>query len=64
MSKFDELEYCPFCGKRRAHVKHSRQWGYFVSCECTAVGPGRNTVSGAINAWNTRPEPEQERLPL
>lgn len=58
----DRFEACPFCGKRDAVVKSSRNWGYFVSCKCTAVGPGRNTKDGAIAAWNTRVEPIQGRL--
>lgn len=58
------LDYCPFCGERRAHVKHSRMWGYFVACDCTAVGPGRATVAEAVDAWNERPEPKQGRLAL
>ena len=53
---------CPFCGRQDAVVKSSRNWGYFVSCSCTAVGPGRNTRQGAIEAWNNRAEPEQGRL--
>ena len=59
-----ELSACPFCGKRRAQVKHSPRWGYFVSCACTAVGPGRNTKDGAASAWNERVEPVQGRLEL
>ena len=58
----DRYEACPFCGKRDAQVKHSRNWGYFVSCSCTAVGPGRGSRQGAIDAWNNRPEPVQGRL--
>lgn len=61
----DGKEFCPFCGKYQARVKHSGRWGYFVACRCTAVGPSRPTVDGAIGAWNTRQEPEpdtQERL--
>lgn len=53
---------CPFCGRRKAEVKHSQRWGYFVSCACTAVGPGRATRIGAIEAWNHRSNPEQESL--
>ena len=57
-----EMSAYPFCGKSSQTVKFSGRWGYFVSCKCTAVGPGRNTKDGAIGAWNTRPEPEQGRL--
>ena len=57
-----ELDPCPFCGRQSAQVKHSPRWGYFVSRTCTAVGPGRNTRDGAIDAWNTRLEPIQGRL--
>ena len=55
---------CPFCGKRNAQVKHSGRWGYFVSCSCTAVGPGRGGRDGAVDAWNTRMKPEQAMLDL
>ena len=57
-----ELESCPFCGKQRAQVKHSPKWGYFVACQCTAVGPGKSSKKGAVDAWNTRIEPIQGRL--
>ena len=57
-----ERKACPFCGKDATEVKHSGNWGYFVRCKCTAVGPGRNTKEGAIEAWNTRVEPLQGRL--
>ena len=53
---------CPFCGKQDAQVKHSPRWGWFVSCSCTAVGPGRGSKEGAIEAWNERAEPVQGRL--
>ena len=59
-----ELLPCPFCGEQKAGVKHSGLWGYFVSCSCTAVGPGRTTRDAAIIAWNTRPEPKQGRLEI
>ncbi|VEH01097.1 restriction alleviation protein, Lar family [Slackia heliotrinireducens] len=59
-----ELKACPFCGKQTATVKHSRNWGYFVSCQCTAVGPGRATAQAAKDAWNKRTEPAQAVLPL
>ena len=55
---------CPFCGEQTAVVKHSIRWGYFVSCGCTAVGPGRDSRAGAIRAWNTRTEPAQGVLEL
>ena len=57
-----DLEACPFCGKRDAQIKHSSNWGWFVSCQCHAVGPSTGSKDGAIKAWNTRVEAEQGRL--
>ena len=45
---------CPFCGGRTQRVKSSGRWGWFVSCECAAVGPSADDKGGAIAAWNTR----------
>lgn len=53
---------CPFCGRQAAQIKHSPRWGWFVSCACTAVGPGKDSKEGAVKAWNTRVEPIQGRL--
>lgn len=61
MARID-YEACPFCGRRDAEVKHSPRWGYFVSCSCTAVGPGKASRDGAIEAWNHREAPIQGRL--
>lgn len=56
-------EACPFCGRRdMQEVAHSPRWGYFVRCTCHAVGPSMGSRQGAIDAWNTRPEPKQGRL--
>ncbi|MBR2683771.1 MAG: Lar family restriction alleviation protein [Atopobiaceae bacterium] len=58
---FDALKkHCPFCGERDYTVKFSGRWGYFVSCKYTAVGPSRRTREAAIEAWNTRREPEPD----
>ena len=54
-----ELKPCPFCGQQQAKVKHSSRWGWFVSCQCAAVGPSSESREAAIDAWNTRPEPAQ-----
>ena len=62
MARKAVYESCPFCGMQDAQVKHSSRWGWFVSCSCTAVGPGRGSKEGAIEAWNSRPEPMQGRL--
>ena len=58
----DTREACPFCGKRNNQVKHSGRWGWFVSCQCAAVGPSAGSKQGAIDAWNRRVEPEQPSL--
>lgn len=60
--KESKFEPCPFCGGTDVVMKHSGRWGYFVACNCTAVGPGRNTFSDALDAWNTRLRPRRERL--
>lgn len=59
-----ELKPCPFCGKTDARIKHSSRWGWFVSCQCAAVGPSSKDRKSAILSWNTRPEPIQGRLDL
>lgn len=57
-----DYEPCPFCGKRKAQVKQSRNWGWFVACQCNATGTPAGSKEGAIANWNRRPLPEQERL--
>ena len=56
------LSPCPFCGGEDQVVKHSNRWGWFVSCACTAVGPGKKSREMAILAWNARQEPKQTTL--
>lgn len=56
------LKPCPFCGRKAARVKHSGRWGWFVSCQCAAVGPSAESRDAAIEAWNKRVEPEQHML--
>lgn len=51
----EQLLPCPFCASTRQTVKHSGRWGWFVSCECAAVGPSCKTRALAIEAWNRRP---------
>lgn len=53
---------CPFCGGNRQVVKSSSRWGWFISCECAAVGPSALTREDAIRMWNTRKEPKQPTL--
>jgi Lar family restriction alleviation protein len=55
---------CPFCGGDNLKVKSSGRWGWFVSCECAAVGPSASSRESAIQKWNTRVEPMQGRLEL
>ena len=63
MSKPNIREACPFCGRVGAQeVAHSQMWGYFVRCACRAVGPSSGSYQGAVDGWNTRPEPVQGRL--
>lgn len=59
-----ELKPCPFCGGNVQKVKSSGRWGWFVSCECAAVGPSADDKGRAIAAWNTRAEERQTRLEL
>lgn len=49
-----ELLPCPFCGSAKQTVKHSARWGWFVSCECAAVGPSADNRQSAIDRWNSR----------
>lgn len=60
----DELKPCPFCGSYKQRVKSSGRWGWFVSCECAAVGPSAESRESAIARWNRREEPRQTRLEL
>lgn len=57
-----DLKPCPFCGHRSQTIKNSNRWGWFVSCQCAAVGPSSTTREGAIVAWNTRELPKQPSL--
>lgn len=47
-------EPCPFCGGMKMILKHSRKWGYFVGCKCTAVGPATVEPDDAVRAWDHR----------
>jgi Lar family restriction alleviation protein len=58
----DGAKSCPFCGSDALRVKSSGRWGWFVSCECAAVGPSAGDRDSAIQKWNTRVEPKQGRL--
>ena len=62
MATSDGLRPCPFCGQQSARVKHSGRWGWFVSCQCAAVGPSAESREAAVEAWNTRPEPRQMQI--
>lgn len=58
----DGLMPCPFCGGSVQRVKSSGRWGWFVSCQCAAVGPSASTRELAIKRWNERREPRQMEL--
>lgn len=58
----DRIRPCPFCGGSVQRVKSSGRWGWFVSCQCTAVGPSASTRELAIERWNERRQPRQMRL--
>ncbi len=60
----ERLLPCPFCGRELARPKSSGRWGWFVGCECHAVGPNAESKEAAINLWNTRTEPLQGRLDI
>lgn len=60
----EHIEACPFCGSYNLKVKSSERWGWFVSCECAAVGPSAGGRLTAIQKWNTRVKPMQGRLEL
>lgn len=51
---------CPFCGSNCQTVKHSGRWGWFVSCECAAVGPSGTSKQDAIELWNGRKNDERQ----
>jgi len=47
------IDPCPFCGRAGEVLPY----GMFVNCvgsRCKATGPKRDTLRGAINAWNAR----------
>ncbi len=54
MSAANKLLPCPFCGSGKQTVKHSARWGWFVSCECAAVGPSADSRQLAVDRWNSR----------
>ena len=60
----DGAESCPFCGSDNLKVKSSGRWGWFVSCECGAVGPSAGSRESAVQKWNTKVEPKQGRLEI
>lgn len=63
----DNIKPCPFCGGMSQRVKHSRNWGWFVSCgTCAAAGPGSDLRDGAIIRWNKRKPlpPHQEPMQM
>lgn len=45
---------CPFCGGVRMQLKHSKNWNYFVSCKCGAVGPSSTSPDIAVRRWDHR----------
>lgn len=60
MTKAPALRSCPFCGGHnlQVHSIHLR-----VECiDCYAEGPEAVRKTEAINAWNTRPESDGERI--
>lgn len=56
----DELKLCPFCGGRATVVDNTGQRGCadhaWVTCNSCLMdgGPEKDTVTEAIEAWNTR----------
>lgn len=62
MRTSDRLRPCPFCGGSVQRVKSSGRWGWFMSCQCAAVGPGADTRELAVERWNERREPRQMEL--
>ena len=62
MKTSDCLKPCPFCGGSVQRVKSSGRWGWFVSCQCAAVGPSANTRQLAVERWNERRQPRQMGL--
>lgn len=59
----EELKPCPFCASTQQTVKHSGRWGWFVSCECAAVGPSARSKAEAVERWNNRPTwPDGEKV--
>lgn len=61
MGDSNGLKPCPFCGGENVTLKYSSKWGFFVSCKCTAVGPGAKTKEKAEQAWNTRKMEREQR---
>ena len=53
-----KIKDCPFCGLSGDLVEgNDFSEKLFVACvgsRCHAMGPRRDTVRGAINAWNAR----------
>ena len=51
------LKPCPFCGTtptKEDLIEHGNGEDYFLSCECGASSPIRDTRMEALEAWNER----------
>ena len=48
------IRECPFCGSPWVNVWGLDNRSFGVTCICFALGPVRETVGAAIEAWNVR----------
>ena len=68
-----ELKPCPFCGGEARTMEQHRWWVFCPECMCDLGFEGMDeggcyghydTEAEAVEAWNTRHNPEEDALPM
>ncbi|MDM8525309.1 DUF4388 domain-containing protein [Desulfococcaceae bacterium HSG8] len=50
----EEFKHCPFCGRIWMTINACPENLFAVHCRCGTNGPGKESETSAVEAWNTR----------
>lgn len=54
------LKPCPFCGSEDVEICNSGEYFYCHCWKCNAMGPDADTRQWGLEAWNNRPNENED----